>query len=120
MTLVHASPASYWRAPGAEASDEELEAVYGPLAKPIVVYAHIHKPYVRQLSGMSVVNSGSVSLSFDGDSRASYLLLDESRPLIRRVAYDVDREIEALRARGLPCAEWTAKMLVTASPQPVA
>ena len=33
MALVHASPATTWRAPTAEASDVELEAVYAPLGQ---------------------------------------------------------------------------------------
>ena len=90
MALVHASPESPWRAPAPTASDAELESVYGPLGQPIAVYAHIHRSYVRSVSGMIVANTGSVSLSYDGDRRAAYLLLDESRPAIRRVEYDVD------------------------------
>ena len=38
---------------------------------------------------MTVANTGSVSLSYDGDRRAAYLLLDDSTPTIRRVEYDV-------------------------------
>jgi len=39
---------------------------------------------------MIVANTGSVSLSYDGDRRAAYLLLDNLRPAIRRVDYNVD------------------------------
>jgi predicted phosphodiesterase len=49
IALVHASPKSLWRAPSPEASDEELEAVYGPLDQPIVVYGHIHRSFVRNI-----------------------------------------------------------------------
>ncbi len=66
---------------------------------------------------MIVVNSGSASLSYDGDPRAAYLLLDDSTPAIRRVEYDVDKEVNALRDCGLPHADWVAKMLVSAAPQ---
>jgi predicted phosphodiesterase len=111
MALVHASPESLWRAPAPEADDAELESVYGTLGRQIAVYAHIHRPYVRSVSGMVVANTGSVSLSYDGDRRASYLLLDESRPAIRRVEYDVSRELKALSCCGLPHADWVAKIL---------
>jgi diadenosine tetraphosphatase ApaH/serine/threonine PP2A family protein phosphatase len=117
MALVHASPESLWQAPAPEASDAELESVYGPLGRPIAVYAHIHRSYIRGLSGMTVVNTGSVSLSYDGDPRAAYLLLDESVPVIRRVEYDVDTELKALAACGLPHANWIARILESASPQ---
>jgi hypothetical protein len=111
MALVHASPESPWRAPMPEASDAELESVYGPLGQPIAIYAHIHRSYIRSVSGMIVANTGSVSLSHDGDRRAAYLLLDESTPAIRRVEYDVDRELKALSICGLPHADWVAKIL---------
>jgi predicted phosphodiesterase len=117
MALVHASPESTWRSPGHEASDAELESVYSPLGQPIAVYGHIHHSYIRNVSKMIVANTGSVSLSYDGDRRAAYLLLDESKPAIRRVEYDVDREIQALSDCGLPHADWIAKILKSASPQ---
>lgn len=117
MALVHASPESCWRSPAQTASDAELESVYGPLGQPIAVYAHIHVAYVRNVSGMTVANTGSVSLSYDGDRRAAYLLLDESRPSIRRVEYDVAREVKALSSCGLPHAGWIAKILESARPQ---
>jgi predicted phosphodiesterase len=81
------------------------------------VYGHIHHAFIRSVPGMIVVNTGSVSLSYDGDRRAAYLLLDESGPTIRRVEYDVDREIKALFDRRIPHAAWIAKILESASPQ---
>ena len=51
MALVHASPESLWRAPAPEASDAELESVYGPLGRPIAIYAHIHRSFIRSVSG---------------------------------------------------------------------
>jgi hypothetical protein len=65
---------------------------------------------------MTVVNTGSVSLSHDGDQRASYLLLDDSTPVIRRVEYDVDAELKALADCGLPHADWIARILESARP----
>lgn len=117
MGLVHASPESPWRAPAPEASNAELESVYGPLGQPIAIYGHIHRPYIRSVSGMIVANTGSVSLSYDGDRRASYLLLDDFNPTIWRVEYDVDTELKALSGCGLPHADWVARILDTGRPQ---
>jgi len=66
---------------------------------------------------MIVANTGSVSLSYDGDRRAAYLLLDDSEPVIRRVEYDLDREMKALADSSLPHADWVAKILASARPQ---
>lgn len=117
MTLVHASPQSLWRSPGHDASDAELESIYSPLGQPIAVYAHIHRSFIRTIAPTTIVNTGSVSLSYDADRRAAYLLLDDSKPEIRRVEYDVSREIKALSTCGVPYADWLAKTLETASPQ---
>jgi hypothetical protein len=56
-------------------------------------------------------------MPYDGDPRASYLLLDDWSPTIRRVEYNVEREIKALSFCGLPHADWIAKTLKAASPQ---
>jgi predicted phosphodiesterase len=117
LALVHASPKSLWHAPAPEASDAELEGTYTPLGKPVAVYGHIHRSFIRRISKSIVANSGSVSLSHDGDPRAAYLLLDESNPEIRRVEYDLDKELAALSASGLPHADWIAKSLASARPQ---
>jgi putative phosphoesterase len=115
LALVHASPESPWRAPSPDASDEELRASYASLGASIAVHGHIHRPYIRNISGMIVANSGSVSLSYDGDPRASYQLWDGSTPSIRRVAYDIEREIRELHASALPHADWIAKILRSTS-----
>lgn len=117
LALVHASPGSLWRAPAPEASDAELESVYATLGQPVAVYGHIHCSYVRKIADLLVINTGSVSLSYDGDPRAAYLVLNDSEPEIRRVEYDVDREIQALSDCCLPHFDWMAKILKSARPQ---
>jgi predicted phosphodiesterase len=117
MALMHARPDTSWLAPAQDASDAELESVYGRLERQIAVYGHIHRPFVRRLPGRIVANCGSVGLPHDGDRRAAYLLVDEGGPAIRRVDYDVTREIDALSRSGLPHARWVARILESASPQ---
>ena len=116
LALVHASPESAWRSPGAEASDSELETTYETLKRAVVAYGHIHKPYVRHTGALTVVNTGSVGLPYDGDRRASYALVNDGTPSIRRVEYDVERQIKALRDAGAPHADWAGRMLMSAAP----
>jgi predicted phosphodiesterase len=117
LALVHASPESAWRSPLADATKAELESTYLPLEQPLAVYGHIHHPFVRDVAGFTVINTGSVSQAFDGDPRASYLLIDNTTPKIRRVDYDIEREIDAITARGLPHADWIARTLRAGRPQ---
>jgi predicted phosphodiesterase len=115
IALVHAGPESRWRCPAHNAPDADLESFFGALGQKIAVHGHIHRPYVRNVNELIVVNTGSVSLSYDGDPRASYLLIDGHTPTIRRVDYDIDREVEELRGAGTPHADWIARILKTAS-----
>ena len=110
--LVHASPDDLWRAPMPNASDDEVQKTYAPLRARIVVYGHIHRPYVRRLQGMTVANTGSVSQSYDGDRRASYVVIDGESITIRRVEYDVESEAKELLCSGLPHADWLARILL--------
>jgi predicted phosphodiesterase len=109
LTVVHAQPGDLWRAPMPDASDDELSRIYRPLGSPRVAYGHIHRPFARTVDGLTVANSGSAGLPFDGDPRAAYLLLDDGVPTTIRVEYDIDREVRALHAAGHPDAERLAE-----------
>lgn len=111
FTLVHASRGDLWRAPMANASDDHLRNTYDSLGTPMVVYGHIHHPYIRRLAGLTVANAGSVSQSYDGDTRASFLVIDGEELTIRRVEYDVEGEAADLVRSGIPHACWMARIL---------
>jgi diadenosine tetraphosphatase ApaH/serine/threonine PP2A family protein phosphatase len=116
--VLHAAPGNLWRAPMADADDGELVETYGALGARLVVYGHIHRPFVRRLEGIVVANSGSVGLPWDGDPRASYLLVTDDLVEIARVAYDVEREVAALLRSGYPEGERIAAMLRRGLSQP--
>jgi putative phosphoesterase len=113
VAVVHAAPGDCWAVLRQDASDDSLQATYGPLGVPVVVYGHIHHAYVRRLGGLTVVNSGSLSLARDGDVRATYALIEGGRVEHRRVAYDVERVAAELLAMDYPDAETYAAWLRT-------
>lgn len=117
IAIVHASPGDPWSAPSSQATDEELISLYSSLNQPIVIYGHIHQPFVRTIGTLTVANSGSVGLPYDGDRRAGYLLIDDSKVEIRRVEYDLVKELKVLRSSGIPHADWVARALENGSPQ---
>lgn len=112
FTVVHASPGDLWRAPMPNASDDELQRTYAPLGAPVVVYGHIHRSFVRRVGEMTIANAGSVSQSYDGDTRAAYAVIDGENVSIRRVTYDVQSEVDDLLRSGLPHAQWMARVLL--------
>lgn len=111
VTVIHASPTDLWRAPLETARDEDLNAMYSDFGSQFVIYGHIHRPYVRAIDTLTIANTGSVSLSYDGDRRASYLLVDQERVSIRRVEYDWEREANDLEQSYLPHADWLCRIL---------
>jgi len=111
FSLVHASPDDLWRAPWPMPATKITE-YYASLRAPMVVYGHIHCPYIRRLRAMTVGNTGSVSQSYDGDTRSSYLVIDGESITIRRVEYDVESEAKELLRSGLPHADWLARILL--------
>jgi putative phosphoesterase len=108
--LLHASPGDLWQAPMPDSDEQQLATTYGALGARIVVYGHIHRPYVRQVSGLVVANSGSAGMPYDGDPRASYLLVEDGQATVRRVEYDVEAEIKYLLGSGYPRAAWLAEV----------
>jgi putative phosphoesterase len=102
--LVHAVPGDLWKVVQPEVDDAELRAVYGPLGSRLAVYCHIHRPYIRSLGELTVANTGSVGLPFDGDPRASYLLVSDGVPETQRVSYDIERAVREIEESGHPAA----------------
>jgi hypothetical protein len=124
IAIVRAGLEGPWFAPPPETSEEELHSRFGSLAQPIVIYGHIHRPFVRTVGAFTVANAGSAGLPCDGDRRAGCLLIDDSKIeirdakiKIRRVEYDLAKEIANLRSSGMPHADRTARTLESAAPQ---
>ena len=111
LFLCHASPQSCWASPRRDDSDEVFEKFFGSIGKKLAIFGHIHQPLVRNLPNVTVINTGSVSLSYDGDWRSSYLILDDGVPTHRRVEYDRAKEEKLIRESTLPHKEWLATML---------
>ncbi|HEY3086079.1 MAG TPA: metallophosphoesterase family protein [Candidatus Dormibacteraeota bacterium] len=106
VVLVHAAPDDLWRAPMPDSPVDDMRRVYGVLGSRLAVYGHIHRPFVKDVGGFTVANAGSVGLPYDGDPRASYLLIDDEVPAVRRVEYDLDQAASDAEAAEFPLATW--------------
>jgi putative phosphoesterase len=99
--IFHGSPRSDDEYIPEESAEEELL----DLAKSdFLVLGHTHVPFVKSLDQGTIVNPGSVGQPRDGDPRASLTIYDHRlrRFEVKRLAYDIDRMAEAMRASGLP------------------
>lgn len=104
--LTHAAPrdnlfeyASPDRDP--EAWAKAMEWPPGP-APDIILVGHTHRPYIRALGAVTVVNPGSVGQPRDGDPRAAYAIWVDGRFDLKRVPYDIGRTKARLGETGLP------------------
>ena len=70
----------------------------------VLVMGHTHVQHHEVFDGQVALNPGSVGQPRDGNPKAAYAVLDLEELTVeeRRVAYDVDRVVEAVREAGLP------------------
>ena len=114
--VVHASPPSDVRSFLPEPGEDEAELLDG-VTEPRLIFGHTHLPFRRisTTGGIELVNPGSVGLPFDGDRRAKYALIHPDRRVEhRRVEYDVDAAVEAVRG-AYEGADVTVERLESAS-----
>jgi putative phosphoesterase len=111
ISVVHATPGDLWSAPAPDAGEDAFSVAYEALECEIVVYGHLHRPFVRRFGFCTVANAGSVGMPWDGDPRASYLVVDKAEIEIVRVGYDIEREINAVKRSGYPDSGRIADML---------
>ncbi len=98
---------------GSPRSDEELITPATPEARMralsdgveerILVSAHTHIQFDRQVAGVRSVNPGSVGLPYQGEPGAYWALLGPDVDL-RRTEYDLDEAAQRYRASGDPLA----------------
>src|SRR5690625_349189 len=111
----HATPTSLFDVVPPDESDEKLMESILMNEADIYIYGHIHKPYVRFITGKCIVNTGSVGLPFDGLSRSSYAIVeieDENiQASIVRVSYEVNKVIIQFDESDYPNNELMINML---------
>ena len=103
----HAVPDNLFTVISNEASNEEFASLTeaNPRAD-YYVYGHIHLPHYRSIGGKSIINLGSVGLPFNGDTRASYVMIERDQDNIhvqfRRVSYDIEKACAKLDESNYP------------------
>jgi diadenosine tetraphosphatase ApaH/serine/threonine PP2A family protein phosphatase len=95
----HASPSSDMETFFPEPSEGDAELLLGVDARRVVC-GHIHISFDREgPGGIEIVNPGSVGMPWDGDHRAAYAVIEGDRVERRRVEYDWEASVAAVRER---------------------
>lgn len=129
VRLLHASAVDEFTRVRHDHSDEEFAGMFastpftrdrevlgsgpgdvGGFSPTVVVYGDIHDAYLEVRSGRTLVNTGSVGNSLDGDTAASYVILEGRLDAADasfgiqfvRVPYDIEAEIAVARELDMP------------------
>ncbi len=103
--LLHATPRDpIFEYLGGDASEAEWQMAVGDLAErdEWLFVGHTHKPFVRRVGRLTVVNPGSIGMPVDDDPRACYAVWQDGKVELKRISYDINRAVERLHASGLP------------------
>lgn len=98
-------------------TDDDLIPLLEGIVTGVLAFGHLHIPSVRHWHDIVLVNVSSVSIPGDDDARAKYAILDwegsQWHIEHRRVAFDVEKEIEAFRRNQPPRWEESVEALRT-------
>ena len=104
VLVVHGSPDSMDEYIDPNTTEKRLRQLAKSAGVDVLIAGHAHRPLDKEVGGTRFVNSGSVGRQDDGDPRATYAIVT-FEPLgveHRRVQYDVEGAVEAMRKHGLP------------------
>ncbi|NIP78166.1 MAG: metallophosphoesterase [Gemmatimonadetes bacterium] len=109
LILVHGNPVLntvYWTEDRSDDFCLKMAGQLGARSGDVVAFGHTHRPWHRDVTGIRFVNTGSVGRPKDGDWRAGYAVVAMDGEAVDveivRVAYDLERATEAIRASELP------------------
>jgi predicted phosphodiesterase len=63
---------------------------------------HTHKPFIRKIGSLTIVNPGSLGMPVDGDPRACIAVWEDGEVTLKRISYNIDQAIKRLQNSGLP------------------
>ena len=107
VLCVHGSPRSVSEIMDGRVPIKAMEQMVKGVEETIVLCGHSHVPYVGKVGGKHIFNVGSVGRPLDGNTQASYGILDISisdcpQFTIRRISYSVTDTIRLARELSFP------------------
>jgi predicted phosphodiesterase len=116
VRFCHGSPRSDEECVTPETPAERVREFSAGVDERMIVTAHVHIQFDRQVGGIRSVNAGSVGLPYEGEPGAYWALLGPDVDL-RRTEYDVGDTVARYRASGQPGVEQIVEMMLE-PPQP--
>jgi predicted phosphodiesterase len=101
--VCHGSPRGDQELVTPRTPDERMQALLAAMELDVLVTAHVHLQFERQVLGLTSMNAGSVGLQYGG-TRAAYWAEIGPEIRLRRTAYDLDEAERRVRSSGIPSA----------------
>jgi putative phosphoesterase len=111
VRFCHGSPRSDEECVTPETPESRVREFSAGVDEPMIVTAHVHIQFDREVAGIRSVNAGSVGLPYEGKPGAYWALLGPDVQL-RRTEYDLDETLARYRASGQPDLERIIEMMV--------
>jgi predicted phosphodiesterase len=111
VRFSHGSPRSDEECVTPETPEARVREFSAGVRERVIVTAHVHIQFDREVAGIRSVNAGSVGLPYEGRPGAYWALLGPDIEL-RRTEYDVDETVALYRASGQPNVEQIVEMMV--------
>jgi predicted phosphodiesterase len=111
VRFCHGSPRTDEECVTPETPEARVHEFSAGVAERVIVTAHVHIQFDREVAGIRSVNAGSVGLPYEGRPGAYWALLGPDIEL-RRTEYDLDETIALYRASGQPNVEQIVEMMV--------
>ena len=111
VRFCHGSPRTDEECVTPETPEARVREFSAGVAERVIVTAHVHIQFDREVAGIRSVNAGSVGLPYEGRPGAYWALLGPDIEL-RRTEYDLDETVALYRASGQPDVEQIVEMMV--------
>jgi len=108
--VCHGSPRGDQELVTPETPDMRMRALLADTELDVLVTAHVHLQFERQVIGITSMNAGSVGLQYGGTPAAYWAEIGPEIRL-RRTEYDLDEAERRTRKSGIPTADRTVQTL---------
>ena len=116
VRVCHGSPRTDEECVTPETPEERVREFSEGVDERVIVTAHVHIQFDREVAGIRSINAGSVGLPYEGRRGAYWALLGPGVEL-RRTEYDLDEAVARYRATDFPEVEELVEMML-APPEP--
>jgi predicted phosphodiesterase len=116
VRVCHGSPRTDEECVTPETPEARVREFSEGVDEHVIVTAHVHIQFDREVAGIRSVNAGSVGLPYEGRPGAYWALLGPEVDL-RRTEYDLDEAVVRYRATDIPGVEEIVELMVS-PPEP--